>query len=95
MGNVMMKCDVDPGFMVLVLVSLATTCVGNAILHSYHAIFGHFCSSKCCTLLYYIADCIADMDKMVIVGDNNFGEQKSHHRCRRKKHDVRMLDALR
>uniref|UniRef100_A0ACD5VPJ4 Uncharacterized protein n=1 Tax=Avena sativa TaxID=4498 RepID=A0ACD5VPJ4_AVESA len=41
-----------------------------------------------------IGDCIVDMDKMAIVGDNNFGEQKSHHRCRRKKHDVRMLDAL-
>ncbi|KAF2949863.1 hypothetical protein DAI22_01g148000 [Oryza sativa Japonica Group] len=39
-----------------------------------------------------IGDCIADMNKMGIVGDNNFGEQKSHHRCRRKKHDVRMLD---
>ncbi|KAF7029579.1 hypothetical protein CFC21_041282, partial [Triticum aestivum] len=39
--------------------------------------------------------CITDMDKMVIVGDNSFGEQKSRHRCRRKKHDVRMLDALR
>ena len=38
-------------------------------------------------------DCITDMDKMVIVGDNSFGEQKSRHRCRRKKHDVRMLDA--
>ncbi|KAG8045343.1 hypothetical protein GUJ93_ZPchr0008g14077 [Zizania palustris] len=39
-----------------------------------------------------IGGCIADMNKMGIVGDNNFGEQKSHHRCRRKKHDVRMLD---
>ncbi|RLM91611.1 uncharacterized protein C2845_PM08G11740 [Panicum miliaceum] len=36
-----------------------------------------------------------DMNKMRIVGDNNFGEQKTHHRCRRKKHDVRMLDSLR
>uniref|UniRef100_J3KZ96 Uncharacterized protein n=2 Tax=Oryza brachyantha TaxID=4533 RepID=J3KZ96_ORYBR len=42
-----------------------------------------------------IGDCIADMNKMGIAGDNNFGEQKSHHRCRRKKHDVRMLDSLR
>jgi hypothetical protein len=38
---------------------------------------------------------IADMNKMRIVGENNFGEQKTHHRCRRKKHDVRMLDSLR
>ncbi|XP_066308840.1 uncharacterized protein [Miscanthus floridulus] len=38
---------------------------------------------------------IGDMNKMRIVGDNNFREQKSHHRCRRKKHDVRMLDSLR
>jgi hypothetical protein len=38
---------------------------------------------------------IADMNKMRIVGDNNFGEQKTHHRGRRKKHDVRMLDSLR
>ncbi|PAN30786.1 hypothetical protein PAHAL_5G387300 [Panicum hallii] len=38
---------------------------------------------------------IGDMNKMRIVGDNNFGEQKTHHRGRRKKHDVRMLDSLR
>jgi len=38
---------------------------------------------------------IGDMNKMRIVGENNFGEQKTHHRCRRKKHDVRMLDSLR
>jgi len=38
---------------------------------------------------------IADMNRLRIVGDNNFGEQKTHHRCRRKKHDVRMLDSLR
>jgi hypothetical protein len=37
---------------------------------------------------------IADMTKMKIDGDNNFGEQKSHHRCRRKKHDARVLDSL-
>lgn len=37
---------------------------------------------------------IGDMNKMKIDGDNNFGEQKSHHRCRRKKHDVRILDSL-
>ncbi|KAK3164257.1 hypothetical protein QOZ80_1AG0014880 [Eleusine coracana subsp. coracana] len=36
---------------------------------------------------------IGDMSKMGI-NDNKFGEQKSHHRCRRKKHDVRMLDSL-
>jgi hypothetical protein len=35
------------------------------------------------------------MNEMRIGGGNNFGEQKSHHRCRRKKHDVRMLDSLR
>ncbi|KAF5190728.1 Lyr motif protein [Thalictrum thalictroides] len=34
----------------------------------------------------------ADCD-MEIVGDNTFSEQKSHHRCRRKKHDCR-IDAM-
>lgn len=32
---------------------------------------------------------------MGIVGDNNFSEQKSHHRCRRKKHEWRMVDMSR
>jgi hypothetical protein len=46
-------------------------------------------------LLMVLFPSFADMNKMRIIGDNNFGEQKSHHRCRRKKHDVRMLDSLR
>lgn len=37
-----------------------------------------------------------DVDsKMEMVGENTFTDQKSHHRCRRKKHDCRMVDALR
>ncbi|KAK4847975.1 hypothetical protein QYF36_007729 [Acer negundo] len=38
----------------------------------------------------------ADTDsKMEMVGENTFSDQKSHHRCRRKKHDCRMVDSLR
>ncbi|XWS76571.1 hypothetical protein CRYUN_Cryun01aG0187800 [Craigia yunnanensis] len=33
--------------------------------------------------------------KMEIVGENTFSDQKGHHRCRRKKHDYRMVDSLR
>ncbi|KAH7578338.1 hypothetical protein ACOSP7_000423 [Xanthoceras sorbifolium] len=33
--------------------------------------------------------------KMEMVGENTFSDQKSHHRCRRKKHDCRMVDSLR
>ncbi|MBA0645582.1 hypothetical protein Goklo_013666, partial [Gossypium klotzschianum] len=33
--------------------------------------------------------------KMEIVGENTFSDQKAHHRCRRKKHDYRMVDSLR
>ncbi|XP_015577212.1 uncharacterized protein LOC8259867 isoform X2 [Ricinus communis] len=33
--------------------------------------------------------------KMEMVGENSFSDQKSHHRCRRKKHDNRMLDSVR
>ncbi|KGN52810.1 uncharacterized protein LOC101206482 [Cucumis sativus] len=33
--------------------------------------------------------------RMEIVGENTFADQKSHHRCRRKKHECRMVDALR
>ncbi|GLT42457.1 hypothetical protein SLA2020_164540 [Shorea laevis] len=33
--------------------------------------------------------------KMEIVGENKFSDQKAHHRCRRKKHDYRMVDTLR
>lgn len=29
--------------------------------------------------------------KMEVVGENTFSDQKSHHRCRRKKHDYRMV----
>ncbi|KAB2016335.1 hypothetical protein E1A91_D08G091300v1 [Gossypium mustelinum] len=32
--------------------------------------------------------------KMEIVGENTFSDQKAHHRCRRKKHDYRMVDSL-
>ncbi|XP_022770888.1 mitochondrial zinc maintenance protein 1, mitochondrial-like isoform X3 [Durio zibethinus] len=31
---------------------------------------------------------------MEIVGENTFSDQKAHHRCRRKKHDYRMVDSL-
>lgn len=38
----------------------------------------------------------ADTDSvMEIVGENTFADQKSHHRCRRKKHDCRMIDSVR
>ncbi|XP_050236673.1 uncharacterized protein LOC126686588 isoform X2 [Mercurialis annua] len=33
--------------------------------------------------------------KMEMVGENTFSDQKAHHRCRRKKHDSRMVDSLR
>ncbi|KAK7277743.1 hypothetical protein RJT34_22758 [Clitoria ternatea] len=33
--------------------------------------------------------------KMEMVGENTLLDQKSHHRCRRRKHDCRMVDALR
>ncbi|XVF21976.1 hypothetical protein REPUB_Repub12eG0134900 [Reevesia pubescens] len=33
--------------------------------------------------------------KMEIVGENTFSDQKAHYRCRRKKHDYRMVDSLR
>ncbi|XP_022949469.1 uncharacterized protein LOC111452804 isoform X2 [Cucurbita moschata] len=33
--------------------------------------------------------------RMEIVGENTFSDQKSHHRCRRKKHECRMVDTLR
>ncbi|PRQ26380.1 hypothetical protein RchiOBHm_Chr6g0293961 [Rosa chinensis] len=38
-----------------------------------------------------------DSDTMMeVVGENTFTDQKSHHRCRRKKHDCRMVvDSLR
>ncbi|XP_060963025.1 uncharacterized protein LOC115698598 isoform X1 [Cannabis sativa] len=32
---------------------------------------------------------------MEIVGENTFADQKAHHRCRRKKHDCRMVDSVR
>ncbi|EOX95076.1 hypothetical protein QUC31_004839 [Theobroma cacao] len=38
----------------------------------------------------------ADTDsKMEMVGENTFSDQKAHHRCRRKKHDYRMVDSVR
>lgn len=33
--------------------------------------------------------------KMEMVGENTFTDQKAHYRCRRKKHDCRMVDSLR
>ncbi|KAJ7973995.1 LYR motif-containing protein 7 isoform 2 [Quillaja saponaria] len=33
--------------------------------------------------------------KMEMVGENSLLDPKSHHRCRRKKHDCRMVDSLR
>ncbi|XP_039120688.1 LOW QUALITY PROTEIN: uncharacterized protein LOC120257175 [Dioscorea cayenensis subsp. rotundata] len=39
---------------------------------------------------------LGDSDQMDIVGENTFGEQKSHHRCRRKKQqDWRIIGPLR
>ncbi|KAL5122277.1 hypothetical protein HKD37_02G003107 [Glycine soja] len=38
---------------------------------------------------------IAVDSKMEMVGENTLLDQKSHHRCRRRKHDCRMVDALR
>ncbi|GAU43764.1 hypothetical protein TSUD_36580 [Trifolium subterraneum] len=32
---------------------------------------------------------------MEMVGENTLLDQKSHHRCRRRKNDCRMIDALR
>lgn len=41
-------------------------------------------------------DRFGDTDcNMELVGDNSFSEQKSHHRCRRKKHEWRMVDMSR
>ncbi|TQD84195.1 hypothetical protein C1H46_030285 [Malus baccata] len=41
-------------------------------------------------------DQFGDADSpMETVGENTFVDQKSHHRCRRKKHDCRMVDASR
>ncbi|KAG6514101.1 uncharacterized protein LOC121969935 [Zingiber officinale] len=37
---------------------------------------------------------IGDTDQMDIVGENNFAEQKAHHRGRRKKHDWRINPSL-
>lgn len=34
-------------------------------------------------------------DNMEVVGENTFSDQKAHHRCRRKKHDWRMVAPLR
>ncbi|KAH0470901.1 hypothetical protein IEQ34_000624 [Dendrobium chrysotoxum] len=34
---------------------------------------------------------IVETKRMEIVGENNFGEQKAHHRCRRKKSDWRVF----
>lgn len=47
--------------------------------------------------IYINASLVAsDADSpMETVGENTFVDQKSHHRCRRKKHDCRMVDALR
>ncbi|XP_041018499.1 uncharacterized protein LOC121260627 isoform X1 [Juglans microcarpa x Juglans regia] len=33
--------------------------------------------------------------KMEMVGENTFSDQKTHYRCRRKKHDCRMVDSPR
>lgn len=33
--------------------------------------------------------------KTEMVGENTFSDQKTHYRCRRKKHDCRMVDSLR
>ncbi|KAL6339545.1 hypothetical protein AAG906_034630 [Vitis piasezkii] len=46
--------------------------------------------------LLFWGEQLGDNDtNMEMVGENTFSEQKAHHRCRRKKHDYRMIDALR
>ncbi|OAY63907.1 hypothetical protein ACMD2_12483 [Ananas comosus] len=45
--------------------------------------------------LLFWGEHIEDIDRMEIVGENEFAEQKSHHRCRRRKHDWRMTAPLR
>ncbi|XP_058082908.1 uncharacterized protein LOC131230905 [Magnolia sinica] len=40
-------------------------------------------------------DRLGETDRMDIVGGSTFSEQKTHHRCRRKKHDWRMVSPLR
>ncbi|XP_048441446.1 uncharacterized protein LOC125477952 [Pyrus x bretschneideri] len=48
------------------------------------------------TRVLFWGDQFGDADSMMeTVGENTFADQKSHHRCRRKKHDCRMVDALR
>ncbi|XP_057425237.1 uncharacterized protein LOC130718637 isoform X2 [Lotus japonicus] len=44
--------------------------------------------------LLFWGDQLGD-SKMEMVGENTLLDQKSHHRCRRRKHDCRMFDALR
>ncbi|KAF3436448.1 hypothetical protein FNV43_RR23540 [Rhamnella rubrinervis] len=47
-------------------------------------------------LLFWGNQLGADTDSvMEIVGENTFADQKAHHRCRRKKHDCRMIDSVR
>uniref|UniRef100_A0A2P2NHB3 Uncharacterized protein MANES_01G218600 n=1 Tax=Rhizophora mucronata TaxID=61149 RepID=A0A2P2NHB3_RHIMU len=46
------------------------------------------------TRLLFWGDQFGDC-KMDIVGGNTFSDQKTHYRCRRKKHDCRMVESLR
>ncbi|KAK6937378.1 hypothetical protein RJ641_030886 [Dillenia turbinata] len=45
-------------------------------------------------MLFWGGDRFGDTN-MEMVGENTFSEQKAHHRCRRKKHDWRMVSSLR
>ncbi|XP_048425783.1 uncharacterized protein LOC103952035 [Pyrus x bretschneideri] len=48
------------------------------------------------TRVLFWGDQFGDADSIIkIVGESTFADQKSHHRCRRKKHNCRMVDALR
>ncbi|RHN81120.1 hypothetical protein MtrunA17_Chr1g0195591 [Medicago truncatula] len=47
-------------------------------------------------LLFWGNQLVGAVDsKMEMVGENTLLDQKSHHRCRRRKNDCRMIDALR
>ncbi|KAJ9171816.1 hypothetical protein P3X46_015129 [Hevea brasiliensis] len=45
--------------------------------------------------LLFWGDQFGGDSKMEMVGENTFMDQKAHYRCRRKKHDCRMVDSLR
>jgi len=65
----------------------------------FEALSKTFVAYKSSTLIGCFRDwlylhCTVD-SKREMVGENTLLDQKSHHRCRRRKHDCRMVDALR